>query len=180
MSVAAYYKGTHSFLDPYPGYGERARAVRLLRDDIADWHEELAGQIEDRFEDAEGALDKAVKARTQAITKYNKAVDGCHQAWRILEREVRSAESQLRVHIAQIAGQYRAVRRCKSSKTEEAIPEHLVSFRGYLDVAMPPYAPPPEVGTCKARLAVAKADALKTLSALFQHAYEPPHEETPQ
>ncbi|MEN8129335.1 MAG: hypothetical protein ABFS45_03900 [Pseudomonadota bacterium] len=172
ISVLAYHKGKTAFADPYPGYGGRAHAVLEAEEDLLDLREEIAQQLEERFDEAEEAVEKTAKTTKRAYEKYNKAVTASQEARRTLERKVRTAESGLRARIAQLAGYHSAVRG-KEAPAPEAIPDHLVSFEEYLDVVeIPAFAHPPDVSASKARLAKARAEAQGRLSNEFQTLFQ--------
>jgi len=67
MSALAYFKGMRAFDDPYPGYGERRRAITAIEDEVLDQFEDLSDQIEERFEEAEEALDKSVATQKRSF-----------------------------------------------------------------------------------------------------------------
>ena len=171
LSLLAYRKGKMSFDDPYPGYGQRHRAVLAIEDEIFDLHEEFAGEIEDCFARGEKELARHYKKQQRALDKYNKVVGASADAQRKLERAISTAESELRMEVAQLASAHRSTRGRKSSATEQAL-DHLVRFEGYLDTPLPVYATGGPDKSAQTRLSKCKSDALSRLSILFQNALE--------
>ncbi len=170
LSWLAFHKGAHGFDDPYPGYGACHRAVIAQREALSDLFEDLSAEIADRFDDAEATLAQAAKRRRQQIQRYNRRVHACLAARRVLEREVRAAESGLRAQIAQLAGYHRAVRG-QDRPPAAPIPEQLVSFAHLLKTELPAFLGLPPPGDAQARLAA----ALARLQQLFDRAELAPH-----
>lgn len=167
LSVLAYRKGKHAFDDPYPGYGPRYRALETLRDEVVDTYEEFREQIEDRFDEAQRAAAKNTKSCSQALTRYNEAVESCHTVARKLEQAVNQAESTMRMQVAQLASHHRAARgRCSAVSSSEL--EHLLLFEGFLPESIPQIAQDKIAQTHQERFAIQKADALARLSRHFQ------------
>ena len=166
LSALAFRKGKH-LTDPYPGYWRQYRAVRERQDALQDGYEACAQQINERFDEAEDAMDQALKKQKRNYATYNKSVRRCLKARRELEQETRCAENILRTRVAQLAGHHRIVRG-QPAPEPASLPMQLVSFENYLDIEIPAFANPPDAGDGKARLAEARADALRRLKAMFE------------
>ena len=173
LSMLAYHKGKNAFDDPYPGYGQRQRAVQALQDEILDHYDDFAQAIEDQFDEAqEGAVQHA-QEQQQLCTQYNQAVSACYAARRNLERAVGTAESELRREVAQLANAHRSTRGRKSLATEHALAS-LVRFEGFLDDELPAYRQVNPNTQYQVPLTQAKADALERLGTLFRQALDTP------
>ncbi len=172
LSVLAYHKGLSAFDDPYPGYGERGRAVQFLLDDIADLYENLSSHITDEFERTFEDLEDTAKDSKKAVDHYNKAVQSCHTSRRELEQQVNAAESQMRAEVAQIVNHHRAVRQHNDQAMPEADFCNLVSFQDYLAIELPAFRHTSEKIDLGTELLEARAMALKRLSDFFHHATE--------
>jgi len=166
LSVLAYRKGKHSFHD-YPGYGSRYRALETLRDEVVDTYEEFMERIEDRFDEVERSASKTEKNSTQALTRYNAAVESCHAVARKLELAVNQAESTMRMQTAQLTSHHRAARG-RSSAVSEAKLEHLLIFDKFLPESLPRLEQDKIVQARQERFAIQKANALARLSNHFQ------------
>ena len=172
LSALAYHKGQHAFADPYPGYGQRQRAVQAVQDEIFDLYDESAQEIEDCFADAHDAIKKHARKQQRACQQYNKAVRHCVTARRNLERGIGRAESELRMQVAQLATAHLSSRGRKSVIIEQAL-DHLVQFNGFLDAELPPYVQARPDPALQTEFAQAKSEALARLSALFQDIVDP-------
>ena len=173
LSVLAYHKGKHAFDDPYPGYGQRQRAVQAIQDEILDTYDELAQEIDDQFAEVQEAATEHAQQQQRLYAQYNQAVSACYAARRNLERAVGTAESELRREVAQLANAHRSTRGRKSLATEHALAS-LVRFEGFLDDELPAYRQVTPNTQYQAPLAQAKADALERLSALCRQALDTP------
>ena len=168
FSIFAYHKGKEAFDDPYPGYGQRHRAVKDLKEELHDRYEDFLEQIEAHFADDERALNKQTKARERTIEQYNKAVGLCLEARRKLVRAVSAAESELRMQVAQLSTHHQAARGRKNTVTERSL-DQIISFNVFLQDELPTYVQPVHQYAQKTQLANAKSAALKQLSDALQN-----------
>ena len=168
MTIVSYQKSLSAFDDPYPGLGERYRAVLAAQDAVLDFQEELQEEIESRFDDALQNAEKTHKSKAKAIHKYNSGVQACIQARHKLEQTIAKAESTLKTQIAVIFALHRAGSGNQST-IGEGLPEHLTSFQSYLEtIENPPFMHTPDFQAFKSELNQSKTNALKQLDQIFE------------
>lgn len=168
MSVVAYKKSLSAFDDPYPGYGERHRAVLDAQEAVYDFHEQLQEKIEARFDEVLANAETTYKTKVKAVNKYNALVNDCIQAHQHFEQTVAQAGSTLKSQITLVAEHYRAAMG-EQSKLNLDIPKHLTNFQSFLvESDIPPTIPIPEFQDFKSELNQSKAQALQQLDELFE------------
>lgn len=172
MSVIAFHKGIHSFDCPYPEIGRLQRAEAAAKDDIQDALDYYQEEITTYFDDAEKEIKTPIKSQRKTVEQYNKAVSSCQEARRNLEQSVRDAETNCRGELAELITTYR----CISGEDQEVPIESLqrmVSFERYLEIDIPAFRSPPEIGSHKSELLIEKNRAVNRLTTLFQNATKP-------
>ena len=167
MSALSFAKGRIAFSDPYPGYGERYRAVLAAYDALHDTYEDTAEEVEAVFDDTLDQAGREWKRQDRAIKRHAKAVNACLSEQRRLAREVAGAEDAMRVQIARIATQHRAARGEDTPTVPDGL-DHLSAFSAFLDdFEPPPFFHPSDRAAQKELWEAARAAALERLDALF-------------
>lgn len=171
MAVLAYHKGKTAFADPYPGYGERHRAVEAAEAELLDFHDELTGEIEARAEDAAKAFTTQIKAERKARAEHAKAMSAFFTTRRDLVRAADEAASALKTELALLVGHHRAAsgKRQPSAVLNTEDFAQLADFSAFLDgLDPPPYFHPHQTGARLEELRAAKSRALGRLNTLFE------------
>ncbi len=170
MSSVSWNKGMSAFDDPYPGYGDRQRAVEQAMDQMEATIEDLQDQVAARFDEKLDDLIDAEKAGLKNRAVYNRAVDDYLKAVRALDCSVSRSESQLRAEVAQVAHHHRAARDGYSPPIPDSSLESVTRFDSYRISDPVVFLAASDFSAPKARLADARAAALKRLTVLFDQA----------
>ena len=167
MSALSFHKGRIAFADPYPGYGERYRAVLAAYDHLYDVKDDTADEVEAVFDDTLDEAGRGWKRQDRAINRHVKAVNACLSEQRRLAREVAGAEDAMRVQVARIAAQHRAAQGEEAPNVPDGL-DHLSAFSSFLEAFdPPPFFHPPDRTAQKELWEAARAAALERLDALF-------------
>lgn len=167
MSVIAFHKGVHSFDCAYPEIGHLQRAEAAAKDDIQETLEYHQEAITTYFDDAESALQSSYANQKKTVEQFNKAVSSCQDARRGLEKTVRDAETECRGELAELVTTYRCISGNDQGISSETL-ENMVSFDKYLDLEIPAFRSPPDVGSLKSELLLERKLAVNRLTEIFK------------
>jgi hypothetical protein len=173
LSAVSMKKGMTAFDDPYPGYGEKGRAVQRVRDHLLARCDELKDEISARFEEKREALKKAEKEVISKRTQFNQAVAEYLNAERTHHCSVNNAESFLRLEVSRIAHQHRIASGRGVRWIPTAALEQFVHFDHYRFKNSPVCLAIPDFSTIKTKLDRAESAALQRLTILFENATQP-------
>lgn len=173
MSALAWYKARGSFSDPYPGYSAVGEAVEDCREALYQAFEEATDAIETAYAEETARLAQQKAALLKRIAIHNgKAGDHARQA-KALERAIENAERQLQRRFAQITAAQQLGQRNPATPTQSADWQHLISFESYRPEATPALIEAPDFTDYESRLQAAKAQAIRTLTQIFEQAVHP-------